>query len=87
MSTQVAAALVIAALISAFLVGGRYQAVSTDKIVYVIDRFTGEVRFCAGRSCKFSRNPVRRSVPAPRLPGASQDFEPMSEEDKRRLGG
>jgi hypothetical protein len=44
-------------IIAAFLIGGRYQvAVSQDdmSVLYVIDRFTGNVNFCRGKTCRSS---------------------------------
>jgi len=46
----------IVAIVSAFLIGGRYTAVSGPRgqglpFVYVIDRFTGSVHFCLGPKC------------------------------------
>jgi len=43
--------LAIALIIAAFLIGGRYSAVSASRgseapIVYIVDRFTGNVWFC-----------------------------------------
>lgn len=49
----------LSALIAAFLIGGRYQAVSAGRgdatpIVYIVDRFTGNVWFCGGTVCRQS---------------------------------
>jgi len=47
----------VVAIVSAFLIGGRYTAVSGLRagqglpFVYVIDRFTGSVHFCLGPKC------------------------------------
>ena len=49
----------IATMISAFLIGGRYTAVAGPRgndvpLVYVVDRFTGNVGFCNGAVCRQS---------------------------------
>ena len=54
-----AAVLGIFIVIAAFLIGGRYQAVTASRgseapIVYVVDRFTGNVWFCGGSVCRQS---------------------------------
>ena len=55
---RLVAALLIAVAIAAAgaLIGGRYQTVSVSNngvgIVYITDRFTGDVRVCATISCK-----------------------------------
>jgi hypothetical protein len=46
-------------VVAAFLIGGRYQAVSASRgseapIVYIVDRFTGNVWFCGGLVCRQS---------------------------------
>ena len=53
----VAALLIAVAIVAAgALIGGRYQTVSVSNngvgIVYITDRFTGDVRVCAAGSCK-----------------------------------
>ncbi len=47
------------AILAGFLIGGRYTAVSGPRgseapIVYIVDRFTGNVWFCGGIVCKQS---------------------------------
>ncbi len=56
---KIALVLSVAAVIAAFLIGGRYTAVSGLRggevpLVYVLDRFTGNVWFCAGTVCRQS---------------------------------
>jgi hypothetical protein len=53
------AALLGACIVAAgFLMGGRYQGVSGPRggdqapIVYIVDRFTGNVSFCGGMVCR-----------------------------------
>jgi hypothetical protein len=49
----------MAVIIAAFLIGGRYTAVSAQMgtevpLVYILDRFTGNVWFCRGETCRQS---------------------------------
>lgn len=59
MNSVAAVMLGIAIVLGAFLIGGRYQGVSGPRgseapLVYVLDRFTGNVWFCGGMVCKQS---------------------------------
>jgi hypothetical protein len=49
----------LAAIIAAFFVGGRYVAVGVGSpdgsMLYVVDRFTGAIRFCLGTQCAPSK--------------------------------
>lgn len=59
MNERVAVIVSVAAIIAAFLIGGRYTAVGASRgdqtpIVYVLDRFTGNVWFCGGLVCRQS---------------------------------
>jgi len=56
---KIALVLSVAAIIAAFLVGGRYTAVGGQRgsevpLLYVLDRFTGNVWFCVGVTCRQS---------------------------------
>jgi hypothetical protein len=59
MSERVGVIVSVAVIIAAFLVGGRYTAVGASRgeqtpIVYVLDKFTGNVWFCGGAVCRQS---------------------------------
>jgi hypothetical protein len=60
--------LVVGMLMAAAIFGGRYTAVgSRDRIVYVVDRFTGSVKFCVLDDCRMSKLPMdfsSQAVPA-----------------------
>lgn len=45
-------AVLIAGAITGFSFGGRYRSHSTASGIYVVDRYTGEVRYCLlGKEC------------------------------------
>jgi len=64
---KIAVVLGLAAILTAFLIGGRYTIVAsaTGPVggAYVVDRFTGSIRFCVPGNCMASKPPAR--VPAP----------------------
>jgi hypothetical protein len=49
----------VAAITAAFLVAGRYTAIGVGSkdgsMLYVVDRFTGQVRFCLGTQCQYEK--------------------------------
>jgi hypothetical protein len=67
------AAVCITALASAAILGGRYQAVGGSggdtAVVYVVDRFTGDVRFCVERTCASTQPLKTVTPPAPNVLG------------------
>jgi hypothetical protein len=49
--TKAAIILGVLAIIAAFVVGGRYSLTSQGNMAFVVDRFTGSVRFCSREEC------------------------------------
>ena len=50
-----AAILAIGAIVAAAIFGGRYTIIgSRDRLVYVVDRYTGAVKYCAVDQCAWS---------------------------------
>lgn len=47
------------AIVGTFIISGRYVPVgSRDRIVYVIDRFTGSVKYCVLDECHWAKVPL-----------------------------
>ena len=68
---------------SGFLIGGRYQAVPVPRddafgLVYIVDRFTGDAKYCLGIDCRQVRDALppppidaqTSAQPAPQSPGS-----------------
>ena len=47
-------------LIAALVVAGRYTTVTAGGFVYVVDRLTGQVRFCASDGCRIATDLDRK---------------------------
>jgi hypothetical protein len=56
---MVRASLILGAflIVAALLLGGRYSVTGQGAVVYIVDRFTGSVRFCSSGECTEATNP------------------------------
>jgi len=55
--------LAVSIMASGLLIGGRYQAVPVPRdnafgLVYIVDRFTGDAKYCLGIDCREVRDPL-----------------------------
>jgi hypothetical protein len=81
--------------LAAFLSGGRYTVTQQGTVAFVVDRFTGSVRYCRQDGCRTvptdlsssaEEDPtggfVRQSDPAPKKTGFFDDILPEKRQEK-----
>jgi hypothetical protein len=74
---RIALVLGFVVIVSVFLINGRYTIVASASNTlpgaYVMDRFTGVVRFCAGVICKYAVAPsLPRRIPSDVAPAPDE---------------